>query len=330
MSSGRAIAATPLPEEVVLVRPTPDPVRPKVHQARVEVKRHGMSAHLLLLALLALLVLVNVLGLAYYTAPAAARVRSPLHPWLKPSGYVGQTAGAMAFALFLFLWLYPLRKKIRWLAFTGPISKWLDLHVVAGLCIPLLAATHAAWHFTGLIGLGYGAMMIAWLSGIAGRYLYVRIPRTQSGVEMTREQVETERKAIMEHISEVTGIDAELLEHTLSGGVSSSPPADLGVPRAIVRMVADDLQRWRLARSLHWQWRGATKGEEPVDRTVAERIRTLVRREIALSQQVRMLEASHKAFRHWHIAHRPMAISALVAVLAHVVTAVAVGATWLP
>lgn len=72
-------------------------------------------------------------------------MRSPLHPWLKPTGYVGQTAGLLSAGLFLFLWLYPLRKKLRWLAFTGSLGRWLDVHIVAGFAIPLLAAMHAAW-----------------------------------------------------------------------------------------------------------------------------------------------------------------------------------------
>jgi len=69
-----------------------------------------------------LLTAVCVVGMPYYTLPMAARVRSPSHPWLKPAGYIGQSAGLLAVAIFIFLWLYPLRKKFRWLAFTGTIG----------------------------------------------------------------------------------------------------------------------------------------------------------------------------------------------------------------
>src|SRR6185503_20411964 len=100
-----------------------------------------------LVLLLAFLVAVCVVGAQYYLAPLAERVRNPLHPWLKPSGYIGQSAGLLALALFLFLWLYPLRKKFRWLAFTGAIARWLDAHVLAALGLPLLVAVHAAWRF---------------------------------------------------------------------------------------------------------------------------------------------------------------------------------------
>jgi hypothetical protein len=41
-----------------------------------------------------------------------------------------------------------------------------------------------------------------------------------------------------------------------------------------------------------------------------------------------MLDATHKVFRWWHVAHRPFAITALVAVVIHVAVVVWLGATW--
>jgi hypothetical protein len=68
-------------------------------------------------------------------------------------------------------------------------------------------------------------------------------------------------------------------------------------------------------------------GRRPDPRAVREAVR-LASREIALTQQSRMLDATHRVFRYWHVAHRPFAITALVAVFVHVVVVVAVGATW--
>jgi hypothetical protein len=49
---------------------------------------------------------------------------------------------------------------------------------------------------------------------------------------------------------------------------------------------------------------------------------------MSLTQQARMLAATQRLFRFWHVAHRPFAITALVAVLVHVGVVVAMGATW--
>jgi hypothetical protein len=51
-------------------------------------------------------------------------------------------------------------------------------------------------------------------------------------------------------------------------------------------------------------------------------------REISMAQQARMLDATQRVFRYWHVAHRPFAVTALVAVVIHVAVVVTVGATW--
>jgi hypothetical protein len=280
------------------------------------------------LLLFGTLVAANLVGLPYFLLSTAERVRSPLHSWFRPSGFVGQSAGILAFALFLFLWLYPLRKKYPRLAFTGSVTAWLSVHVIAGLMIPLVAALHAAWHFTGLIGLGYGAMMVAWLSGIVGRYIHARIPRSKSGLELTRDEVEAQRAAVAQQIVDSTGIEPELLEHIVLAGTSPSVPADASPLRVMAVMIANDARRWRALRTLQWKWHGVTALDGAVEHEMLVTMRRLMRREIALTQQARMLDATHRLFRYWHVAHKPMAISALLAVVIHVGTAIALGVTW--
>ena len=282
----------------------------------------------IVLALFGTLLAANLVGLPYFLLAPVERVRSPLHPWFRPSGVIGQSAGFVAFALFLFLWLYPLRKRYRRLAFTGSVASWLKVHVIAGLAIPLLAALHAAWHFSGLIGLGYGAMMVAWLSGIVGRYIYSRIPRSKSGIELTRDEVEAQRQAVLQQIVDATGVDAELLEHILLAGTSPTISSDLHPLKAIGVMIANDARRWRALRQLRWDWHGTSASERAVEHEMLTTMRLLMRREIALTQQARMLDATHRLFRYWHVAHKPMAVSALVAVVLHVGTAIALGVTW--
>ena len=167
-------------------RPRPLEVTTPKREPTAERKHVSVGRTILLFALVTPLVAINIIGAPYYLSPLAQRVRSPLHAWLRPSGYVGQTAGILALAIFVFLWLYPLRKKWKALAFTGSVGKWLDVHVTSALVLPLLLGVHAAWRSEGLIGLGLMAMLVVIASGIVGRYIYTRIPRTRSGVEFTR------------------------------------------------------------------------------------------------------------------------------------------------
>jgi len=277
-----------------------------------------------LVLFVAVLLGICAFGYPYYALPLAERVRHPLHPWLRPSGYIGQSAGLLALAIFLLLWLYPVRKKFRSLAFTGTIARWLDVHVHAALALPLLVAVHAAWRFGGVIGLGFWAMFVVWLSGIVGRYLYVRIPRGKAGVELSLEEIAAERKALLERVAAETGLEPAVVERTLAA--DPAPSARLGVMGTLRRLVADDLGRRRAVRRLR---RLCRERGRSVSRPALARALKLARREMALTQQARMLDATHDVLRYWHVAHRPVAVAALVAVLVHVGVVVAVGATWL-
>jgi len=290
--------------------------RPKAAEQRWFGRRWGST---ILGAVAVVLAVITVAGLPYYAAPMAARARSPLHHWLRPSGYVGQTAGILAALIFFFLWLYPFRKKVRWLAFTGAIAKWLDVHVATALLMPLIVGLHAGWRFEGLIGLGYAAILVVCASGVVGRYIYSRIPRSKTGVELDMGQVGQERRALLTEIAAATKLAPEEVEHRLATVPSVEEGA--GLLRTFAGLARDDFNRWR---AVH---RFATD-MTALDKKTIRRVSQLASREAALTQQARMLAATQRVFRFWHVAHRPFAITALVAVVVHVVVVIALGATW--
>ena len=277
----------------------------------------------LLAALFAFPLGVTLRGFHYYLEPLGLRMRDPLHPWLRPGGGLGIWFGVAGFAMFVFLWLYPLRKRYNWLAWTGPLGQWLNVHIMAGLWMPLVVAVHAAWRFEGLIGLGYYAMILVVLSGVVGRYLYVRIPRSRSGIEMSLEEVATERRALVTRISAAVGLDAAEVEKALA--IDQRPDEGQGLAQTAVRLVNDDRARWRAVRAVHREWSQGRPGMRPLDRRTLDATMKLVRREMKLSQQMRMLDATHKIFGFWHVAHRPVAITALLAIVIHVIVAIGIG-----
>ena len=302
-------------------RPAPQrPPRRAVRDARPPLAAQRWPITIILATLCA----ANIAGAPYYRLSLADRARSPLHHLLRPSGVVGQTAGLLALSIFVFLWLYPLRKKYKRLAFTGSIARWLDIHILAAIGLPLLLAIHASWRFDGIVGLGYFAMMVVCASGVVGRYLYVRIPRSRSGVASSREEVAVERRTLITDIAAATGLDPFVVERSLSvSGASGST----GVMGTLLHLLSDDFTRWRLTRALRRRLVEA-RGGAALDKKTLDRVVQLASREISLAQQLRMLDATQRVFGYWHVAHRPFAVTALVAVVIHVAVVIAVGATW--
>lgn len=268
---------------------------------------------------------VNLAGLNYYLMAQADRVRDPWHAWFKPTGFVGQTAGIVGFALFVSLYLYPLRKRWRALAFLGAIGRWLDVHIVIGLSVPVIVAIHAGWRFEGLIGLGFWAMLLVSLSGVVGKYLYTRIPRRRGGLELTLAEVERSQASLAARIAEVTGIDGDQVARDLVAHVSDRPSR--GIASAFFNLIASDFSRLFAARQLRRKWSGLCGRERVDSKAIREAVR-LARRQIAIAQRVGMLDATHRVFSFWHVAHRPLSITAIICVAIHVVVALTLGVTW--
>jgi hypothetical protein len=281
----------------------------------------------LLILLLTAALAATLLGLPYYLAPAAERVRSPLHAALRASGFVGQSFGIAGLLLFLFMWLYPLRKLFGARRALGSVGSWMRFHTVVGLSLPVLIAVHAGWRFRGLIGLGYFAMLIVSLSGIVGRYLYTRIPRSRGGLELSRDEIGSKRRSLVTEIAAALGADPQEVEQALTA--TAAPEARGGTWSTMRSLVTSDIARIRAVRRLRARWSAPRGGGPRIERATLDRAVRLARDEIRLSQQVALLDATHRVFRHWHVAHRPVSVTALLAVLVHVAVAALMGQTWL-
>ncbi|MBI5944098.1 MAG: hypothetical protein HY864_07000 [Chloroflexi bacterium] len=96
----------------------------------------------------------------------------------------GHGLGIMGFILMLMTeTLYSLRKRSR-NASWGKMSSWLQFHIFTGLVGPYMVLLHTSWKFNGLAGAVTLLTIIIVLSGIVGRYIFTRIPRTLDGLEI--------------------------------------------------------------------------------------------------------------------------------------------------
>ena len=126
-------------------------------------------------ALIAIVAVTALYAVAYSQASA----------FPKASSLVGHGIGIVGFILMLMTaTLYSLRK-LRSDASWGSTAAWLKFHMVTGLVGPYMVLLHTAMKFNGLAGLAMLLTVVVVVSGLIGRYIYTRVPRTVEGLEAT-------------------------------------------------------------------------------------------------------------------------------------------------
>ena len=112
-----------------------------------------------------LILALAIYGADYYTLDMTLRPFSPKHALLKPSGVIGIKLGILGLSLFLIIFLYPLRKRWKWLGQQGMTKHWMDFHVLCGVTAPFVIAFHASFKFRGFAGTAFWIMSAVALRG---------------------------------------------------------------------------------------------------------------------------------------------------------------------
>src|SRR5437763_14049740 len=133
---------------------------------------------------------IFIYGFDYYKLSAMDRPFSPKHHMLRPSGPIGLYLGFIGVALFVGIFLYPIRKHWAWLGQIGKTRHWLDIHVLMGLTAPFIIAFHSTLKFKGIAGMAVWIMFAVSVSGVVGRYLYAQIPRKVSTAELSLKELQ--------------------------------------------------------------------------------------------------------------------------------------------
>ncbi len=256
-------------------------------------------------------------GWEYYRAPLAIRGYMPAHKWLRPSGIIGLPLGVAGAIAMLSTLPYAARKRWRPLTRFGPTSKWLEVHVFFGIVGPVLVTMHTAFKFNGVVAVGYWLMMAVWSSGFVGRYLYVRIPKTIRGVELSRKELEAELIRTREALGMATLPPAARI--ALDEFDRSVEPASGHLPGIVDLLFGELRVRTRLLL-MRRHLRTAGADVDAIHAAVARAAEhaTLVRR-------IAHLERTRRLFEYWHVFHRPLVYGMLAIVGLHVGVAIYLG-----
>jgi hypothetical protein len=262
-------------------------------------------------------------GFDYYKLSAIDRPFSPKHHLLRPSGPLGLYLGFMGVALFVGIFMYPIRKHWTWLGQIGSTRHWLDFHVLMGLTAPFIIAFHSTLKFKGIAGMAFWIMFAVSVSGVVGRYLYAQIPRKVSTAELSLKELQE----LQQNLAQQLAAQHLLLEADLRA-LLRLPDAEFVKPLPTVialvyMMILDVTRMFRVAglRRHALDFGGHVKtlgGFLPTRNDELEKAIRAAAEEAALSKRILFLSRSQKVFHLWHVVHKPFSYAFAVLALLHI------------
>jgi hypothetical protein len=295
----------------------PPPQKPKPGGFPARAIRNALLLALLVTIAVSATMLFALNGWHYYRTPLGVRGYTPEHRLLRPSGHVGLALGISGVALMLLMQSYSVRKRVHRLNRLGSLPRWLEFHIFCGIVGPVLITFHTSFKFNGIVSVAYWSMLLVVASGFVGRYLFVRIPKSIRGQELTYAEVE-ERAADLKTRLIETRLPLDLLKQV--GTFEKRVLPTIGSDPGWRGIVFGELKlRFRIGQ-LRRQIRRAGVNHRLLHEAVA-----LIAERAVLLRRLAYLKKTKKLFELWHIFHQPLAYVLLLIVTLHVTTAIYFG-----
>ena len=237
-------------------------------------------------------------GWAYYSTPLGIRGYAAAHRVLRPSGTVGHLLGVGGTLLLFATLAYLARRRVKGLAKAGPVARWLEIHIFCGVFGPILITLHTSFKFNGVVSVAFWSMVLVVVSGFIGRYLYVRIPKTIRGEELSRDDLE-------KRVAEVKRLlDATMLSPRLRTAIEEEEQRLLSLAaskRTLFARMRDAVSARRRAANLRRQIRSSV-----LNRHLLHDALELAQERVLLLRRIARLEKTRRLFQLWHVFHRPL------------------------
>ena len=276
------------------------------------------------MAVIVMVVLVYLVrrGFGYYQTNLAERFYHPDHDLLKPSGITGHGLGVFgSLSMLIGVSVYMARKRVRSLSRIGRLKHWLEFHIFLCVLGPLLILFHTSFKFGGLVSISFWSMVAVFLSGIIGRFIYIRIPRSIEGRELGLNEIREMKKDLPSILKDRFDLDQESIE-TITGSTRiMTNPYQVNPVIQYFRNYREDR---RIIRRIK-----LTMKENRLTRSQRSGVLKLVKNEISLKHRIEGLQTMQNLFRYWHVAHLPFALVMLIIMVIHVAVMVIFGYRWI-
>jgi hypothetical protein len=243
-----------------------------------------------------------------------------------PGDDVGYYLGLVGGVIMLLLLTYPLRKYLHSFRNWGVVRHWFSFHMIMGVVGPVLVLAHSTFTLKSTNAtVAFICMLFVAVSGIIGRFIYVRIHRGLHGEKLNFKELQVkagfesdEMHSKLHFVPEVENRLTQFQEYALAESLGFFKAAlrlfTLGTRRRIAyRRCASELKRVMRERAEARQW-----DRDKLRRRLGRATR-LVDEFLVSVQRVSQFDVYDRMFRLWHVAHVPLVYLLLLSGIAHVV-----------
>ncbi|NEW84065.1 MAG: hypothetical protein GZ094_17090 [Mariniphaga sp.] len=233
-------------------------------------------------------------GFSFYNLPIEERYFHADYAIFKPSGLLGHGLGIIGTLLILFgVFSYMARKRFHIFSRLGVLKYWLEFHIFLCSLGPVLILYHTSFKFGGIVSVSFWSLVAVVASGIIGRFIYLQIPHSIEGRELSWLEVQNIRDELNNELK--AKYDINISE--IKTGKSSEIVAGL---KALNFSVSD-----------------------------FKNVKQLIMRQRLLTRKMARLDMMQNIFKYWHVAHLPFALVMLIVMLIHVVVVLTFGYKWI-
>lgn len=249
---------------------------------------------------------------------------SDLH-LVSPKEGVGYWLGIIGGSVMLFLLLYPLRKRIRFLHKLGSTKRWFQAHLVLGLVGPLLVLYHCNFQlgsFNSQVALY--CMLIVAGSGIVGKHFYAAIHRGLYGRKTSLKELQAELAQTAETSHGLVSLMPKFvarLDQMSAELQGCEVRQSLGIGRSLKWTFTHVFQRLSLTWTARQELRIAAIANPAVEKDYERLYRTTrnyIRGYTGLMGRVAQFSFYERLFGLWHVLHLPMFFMMVLSALVHV------------
>ncbi len=261
-------------------------------------------------------------GHSFYSTPLEERFYHPDYGFLKPSGPLGHGLGILgSLSMLIGVSGYMMRKRLRSMMRMGRLKHWLEFHIFLCVLGPLLVLFHTSFKFGGLVAISFWSMVAVFLSGIIGRFIYLQIPRSIEGRELSLNEIREMKGDISTLLKNNYPLDQPSIETILETARITKDPSPSGSNVRFFRNYREDPLRNRSIRM--------TLKNYGLTRIQRSGIMKLVKSEISVNRRIERLQIMQNLFKYWHVAHLPFALLMLIIMVIHIAVTLIFGYRWI-